>query len=240
MKRTDRENGDLRTIRIEAGLQKYAASSILWSQGDTKVLVAVSIEEGVPAFQKGSGIGWLTAEYALLPASTQTRCKREAATGKQTGRTVEIQRLIGRALRRALDLKKIGETTVKVDCDVVQADGGTRTAAISAASLALALAADKMVKEGHWPADALKQQIAAISIGIVEEEIRLDLEYSEDSVAQVDMNVVMTEGGSFVEVQGTGEQGEFDRSQLLEMLDLAGAGCNEIFRICSDFREKIK
>ncbi len=238
MNRTQRDRGALRPIQIEEGVQKYAASSLLWSQGDTKVLVAVSIEEGVPPFLKGSGKGWLTAEYALLPASTQVRCKREAAVGKQTGRTVEIQRLIGRALRQALDLDIIGENTVKIDCDVIQADGGTRTAAITAASLALALAADKMAKAGLWPENALKQQIAAISVGIVAGEIRLDLEYEEDSAAEVDMNVVMTDKGSYVEVQGTGEQGDFDRKQLLEMLDLADDGIRELFQLCAKFREE--
>ncbi len=237
MERNGRKNAEMRPVHIETGLQKYADASLLWSQGETKVLVAVTIEEGVPSFLKGSGRGWLTAEYALLPASTQTRCAREAALGKQSGRTVEIQRLIGRALRRGLDLERIGETTVKIDCDVIQADGGTRTAAISAASLALALAANRQVEAGRWPKKALRQSIAAISVGILAGEIRLDLEYAEDAAADVDLNVVMTEAGAFVEVQGTGEQGDFSREQLAAMLDLAAGGCREIFSIGAAFRE---
>lgn len=233
--RKGRRNQEIRPIAIEIGLQKYAAASVFWSQGDTRVLTAVTVEEGVPAFLRDSGQGWLTAEYALLPASTLTRSEREAAKGKQSGRTVEIQRLIGRSLRQAVDLELLGEHTIKIDCEVIQADGGTRTAAISSAWLALALAARKL----HWEPGIIKNRIAAISVGIVGGEIALDLEYSEDSQADVDMNVVMTGAGHYVEIQGTGEHSDFSPSQLTALLAMAEKGVHDIFAIEDDFLNHI-
>ncbi len=224
MKRTDRENGDLRTIRIEAGLQKYAASSILWSQGDTKVLVAVSIEEGVPAFQKGSGIGWLTAEYSMLPGSTPERTARESARGGVGGRTHEIQRLIGRSLRAVTNLGLLGERQISIDCDVLQADGGTRTASITGAFIALVELCRSLVAKGIIAEMPVRDFVSAVSVGVVEGNILLDLEYVEDSRAEVDMNVVMTGSGRFVEIQGTAEGEPFERSVMDRLADLASEG----------------
>ena len=218
--RNGRPLDEHRPVSIEIGFQKYAAASVLWTQGDTKVLVAVNVEDEVPGFLEGSGKGWLTAEYSLLPASTQTRSSREAAKGKQSGRTLEIQRLIGRSLRRAVDLRALEGKTVKIDCEVLQADGGTRTASICAAWLCLALAA----KKGKIPQKAIVAEIAAISVGIVGGEVSLDLEYSEDSRADVDMNVVMTGRGHYVEIQGTGENGDFSEAELAELLSYAKKG----------------
>lgn len=216
-----------RPITIETGFQKFAAASVLWTQGDTKVLAAVNVEDEVPAFLEGTGKGWLTAEYALLPASTLKRSAREAAKGKQSGRTLEIQRLIGRSLRRAVDLNKLGGKTVKIDCEVIQADGGTRTASICAAWLCLALAA----KAGKIPKEALAEKVAAISVGIVGGDVSLDLQYTEDSHADVDMNVVMTGKGSYVEVQGTGENSDFSEEELAKLLAYAKKGIQSIFEI---------
>lgn len=213
-----------RPIKIETGFQKFAAASVLWSQGDTKVLAAVNVEDEVPAFLEGSGKGWLTAEYALLPASTLKRSDREAAKGKQSGRTLEIQRLIGRSLRRAVDLEQLDGKTVKIDCEVIQADGGTRTASICAAWLCLALAA----KAGKIPVAALTEEIAAISVGIVGGEVSLDLQYTEDSHADVDMNVVMTGKGHYVEIQGTGENSDFSEEDLVKLLSYAKTGIHSL------------
>lgn len=213
-----------RPIRIEKGFQKFADASVLWTQGDTKVLAAVNVEDEVPAFLEGSDKGWLTAEYALLPASTLKRSAREAAKGKQSGRTQEIQRLIGRSLRRAVDLRQLTGKTVKIDCEVIQADGGTRTASICAAWLCLALAA----KEGKLPKEALVEEVAAISVGIVGGEVSLDLQYTEDSHADVDMNVVMTGRGHYVEIQGTGENSDFSGEELAKLLSYAGDGIRSL------------
>ena len=224
-----------RPITIETGFQKFAAASVLWTQGDTKVLAAVNVEEEVPAFLEGTGKGWLTAEYALLPASTLKRSAREAAKGKQSGRTQEIQRLIGRSLRRAVDLNKLGPRTVKIDCEVIQADGGTRTASICAAWLCLALAA----KEGKIPQEALAEEVAAISVGIVGGDVSLDLQYTEDSHADVDMNVVMTGKGSYVEIQGTGENSDFSEEELANLLCYAKKGIRSIFDIEKELLEQL-
>lgn len=229
--RMDRPFDQHRPITIETGFQKYAAASVLWTQGDTKVLAAVNIEDEVPAFLEGSDKGWLTAEYALLPASTLTRSSREAVKGKQSGRTLEIQRLIGRSLRRALDLKVLSGKTVKIDCEVIQADGGTRTASVCAAWLCLAMA----VKNGKIPVEALVEEVAAISVGIVGGEISLDLQYSEDSRADVDMNVVMTGKDHFVEVQGTGENGDFSEEELNQLLAFAKKGIHSILETERNF-----
>ncbi len=232
--RKNRSLNSLRPITIYPGLQKYAAASVLWCQGDTRVLTAVNIEDNVPNFLAGTNKGWLTAEYALLPASTQQRCDREAAKGKQSGRTVEIQRLIGRSLRQSVDLQKLGERTIKIDCEVIQADGGTRTAAISSAWLCLALA----VRNLGLRADFLQTEIAAISVGIVGGEISLDLEYSEDSHADVDMNVVMTGKGNFVEIQGTGEKSDFSPVELSQLLSAAEKGIKDILELEHKFLEE--
>ena len=223
--RGERPLDSLRPIEIKTGIQKYAAASVLWTQGETTVLAALTIEEEVPAFLEGRNSGWLTAEYALLPASTLTRCAREAVKGKRSGRTLEIQRLIGRGLRRAVDLKAIPGKTLKIDCEVIQADGGTRTASVCAAWLCLALA----VRAGKLPQKALAAEIAAVSVGIVGGDVSLDLEYSEDSRADVDMNVIMTGAGHYVEVQGTGENGDFSDSDLTQMLSYAKRGIESIF-----------
>ena len=229
--RTGRPLDQHRPITIESGFQKYAAASVLWTQGDTKVLAAVNIEDEVPAFLEGSNKGWLTAEYALLPASTLTRSSREAVKGNQSGRTLEIQRLIGRSLRRALDLTALSGKTVKIDCEVIQADGGTRTASVCAAWLCLALA----VRDGKIPQEALKEEVAAISVGIVGGEVSLDLQYSEDSRADVDMNVVMTGKDHFVEVQGTGENSDFSEEELAKLLAYAKKGIRSILQTERDF-----
>jgi ribonuclease PH len=218
----------LRPVTIEANPLRYAEGSALISVGNTRVLCAATIEEKVPPWLRGQGRGWVTAEYAMLPRATQERNQREAARGKIGGRTHEIQRLIGRALRAVTDLKLLGERSVIVDCDVLQADGGTRTAAITGAYVALALALRRDFQAGtpKWP---LAGAIAAVSVGFVDGAALLDLQYTEDSRAEVDMNVAMTDAGAFVEVQGTAEARPFDRSQLDRMLGLAELGIDALF-----------
>lgn len=220
--RGDRSPSDLRPITLERGVAPYAEGSCLIEFGATRVLCTASVEEGVPGWKRGSGEGWLTAEYAMLPRATRTRTSRERA--QLGGRTQEIQRLIGRSVRAMLDDFKFGEFTVKLDCDVLVADGGTRTAAITGASVAIVDAFDWMVGAGKLPTTPVKRRVAAVSIGIVDGEARLDLDYDEDVRAEVDMNVVMSSEGKFVEVQGTGEHGTFDRAQLDQLIDLAIAG----------------
>lgn len=218
-----RELDSCRPITFETNYTKHAEGSVLVSFGDTKVICTASVDSGVPGFLRGKGQGWLTCEYGMLPRSTNTRMDREAARGKQGGRTVEIQRLIGRSLRSCVDLSKLGEQTVRIDCDVIQADGGTRTASITGGCVALNLALAKVKKMA-----AFKQFVAAVSVGVVEATPLLDLEYIEDSNAETDMNVVMTESGAFIEVQGTAEGEPFDRSELDQMLELAETGINDI------------
>ena len=220
--RVDRSNVELRPITFERGVAPYAEGSCLIVFGATRVLCTASVEEGVPGWKRGSGEGWLTAEYAMLPRATRTRTSRERA--QLGGRTQEIQRLIGRSVRAMLDDFKFGEFTVKLDCDVLVADGGTRTAAITGASVAIVDAFDWMVTAGKLPKTPVKRRVAAVSVGIIDGEPRLDLDYEEDVRAEVDMNVVMSSEGKFVEVQGTGEHGTFDRGQLDELLDLAISG----------------
>lgn len=227
--RTDgRTPGQMRPVSIETGVIKHADGSALIKFGDTHVLCTATIEEGVPPFMKGQGTGWITAEYGMLPCATKTRTAREAAKGKQTGRTLEIQRLIGRSLRSAIHLDRFGERTIRLDCDVVQADGGTRTASITGAYVALYLAFRKMVEKNVISAPPVSRQLAAVSVGVVGGEALLDLCYEEDSKALVDLNVVMTGDGELVEVQGTGEDRPFSRAQLNEMLDLATSGIKEL------------
>ena len=221
-KRSDRDASSLRPITFERGVAPYAEGSCLITFGATRVLCTASVEEGVPAWKRGSGEGWLTAEYAMLPRATRTRTARERA--QLGGRTQEIQRLIGRSVRAMLNDFKFGEFTVKLDCDVLVADGGTRTAAITGASVAIVDAFDWMVINGKLSETPVKRRVAAVSVGVIDGEARLDLDYEEDVRAEVDMNVVMSNEGRFVEVQGTGEHGTFDRRQLDQLLELAISG----------------
>ena len=226
--RTDRGNDHLRKILLEKGVTPYAEGSCLTSFGETKVLCTASVETGVPGWRRGSGLGWLTAEYAMLPRATKTRTNRERQ--QLGGRTQEIQRLIGRSVRAMLDDFSFGEFTVRLDCDVLVADGGTRTAAITGAAVAIVQAFDWMVETEKIPVTPVKRRVAAVSVGIIDGEPRLDLDYVEDVRAEVDMNVVMSSAAQFVEVQGTGEHGTFHRTQLNALLDLAVAGIAELDR----------
>jgi ribonuclease PH len=218
----------IRQVRITPGYLLHADGSALIETGLTKVICTVSLENRVPPFLIGAGQGWLTAEYGMLPRSTKTRVARESTTGRPKGRTQEIQRIIGRSLRAILDLKKVGERTVTIDCDVIQADGGTRTASVSGAYVALKEAVGRLLKEGVLKEDPVLDAVAAVSVGIVRGTPMADLCYEEDSAAEVDMNVVMTGSGRFVEVQGTAERGAFDRGQMDAMLALAEAGIREM------------
>jgi len=223
-----RKPGQLRAISIETGYTRYAEGSVLIRAGNTHVLCNASVLEKVPPFLKGKGQGWVTAEYGMLPRSTHTRSDREAARGKQSGRTQEIQRLIGRSLRAVFDLQALGERTLHLDCDVIQADGGTRCASITGAWVAAALAAQGLVRQGLLSASPVKDQVAAVSVGICQGGAVLDLDYEEDSACDADMNIVMTGAGHFVEVQGTAEGQTFDRGALNGLLDLAQAGIAEL------------
>lgn len=218
----------LRSIRITRGFTSNPAGSVLVEFGNTRVMCTASVEEGVPRFKRDSGEGWLTAEYSMLPAATHERMPRESMRGKVKGRTHEISRLVGRSLRAAVDLSQLGENTIQLDCDVLQADGGTRTAAITGAYVALADAIAVLKERGVVPGEPLRAPVAAVSVGVIDGHVCLDLPYEEDSRAEVDMNVVMTEEGRFVEIQGTGEHAEFDREQLNELLDVATKGCQEL------------
>ncbi len=219
----------LRDISFDSGFSRHAEGSVLVRCGDTHVLCTASVEESIPPFLRGKGQGWVTAEYGMLPRSTHTRQAREAAKGKQSGRTQEIQRLIGRSLRAIVDLKGLGERTVTLDCDVLQADGGTRTAAITGSYVALAQAVAALQKRGALNRNPLHGQIAAISVGVCNGAPVLDLDYAEDSQAETDMNVVMNSGGAFVEIQGTAEGHAFRRHELDALLDLATTGLAKIF-----------
>ena len=223
-----RATNELRPVRITRGFTSNPAGSVLVEFGNTRVMCTASVEEGVPRFKKDSGEGWLTAEYAMLPASTHERMPRESMKGKVKGRTQEISRLVGRALRAAVDLKALGENTVNIDCDVLQADGGTRTAAITGAYVALADALAVLQARGVVPGQPLRAPVAAVSVGIIDGVPCLDLPYEEDSRADVDMNVAMTAEGRFVEIQGTGEHAEFTREELNTLLDLAEGGLREL------------
>ena len=224
MRPAGRSNNQVRPVTLTRNYTKHAEGSVLVEFGDTKVLCTASIEEGVPRFLKGQGQGWITAEYGMLPRSTHTRNAREAAKGKQGGRTMEIQRLIARALRAAVDLKALGECTITLDCDVLQADGGTRTASITGACVALADALQKLVENGKLKTNPMKGMVAAVSVGIVNGEAVCDL----DSAAETDMNVVMTEDGRIIEVQGTAEGEPFTHEELLTLLALARGGIESI------------
>jgi ribonuclease PH len=226
-----RAAGELRQVSFVRRHAKHAEGAVLIEFGDTQVLCTASIEEGVPGFLRGKGQGWITAEYGMLPRATHTRNAREAARGKQTGRTQEIQRLIGRSLRAVADLKALGERTVTLDCDVLQADGGTRTAAITGAYVALVQACERLVRRGSIAASPLHGQVAAVSVGIVAGVPVLDLGYAEDSQAETDMNVVMNNGGAFIEIQGTAEGHAFRRHELDAMLELASGGTAQLFAL---------
>src|SRR5690348_5478259 len=222
---------ELRRVSFTRRFAKHAEGSVLVEFGDTHVLCTASVEETIPPFLRGKGQGWVTAEYGMLPRSTHTRTAREAARGKQTGRTQEIQRLIGRSLRAVTDLKGLGERTITIDCDVLQADGGTRTASITGGYVALADACETLLKKRSIAASPLHGQIAAISVGIFDGVPVLDLDYAEDSQAETDMNVVMNNGGAFVEIQGTAEGHAFRRHELDAMLNLAASGIGELFAL---------
>ena len=223
-----RNPDQLREIKITRHFTKHAEGSVLVEFGDTKVLCTASVEASVPRFLKGTGRGWVTAEYGMLPRSTDSRMDREAARGKQSGRTQEIQRLIGRSLRAAVDLTVLNENTIKVDCDVIQADGGTRTASITGGCVAIVDAMSYMVERKMLAKSALKQMVASVSVGIFQGQPVLDLDYAEDSKAETDMNVVMTSAGGFIELQGTGEDGEFTHEQLGAMVALAESGIKQL------------
>ncbi|WP_017444531.1 ribonuclease PH [Gayadomonas joobiniege] len=231
MRPSGRTASQIRPITITRNFTMHAEGSVLIEFGDTKVLCTASVNEGVPRFMKGKGEGWITAEYGMLPRSTHTRCDREAARGKQGGRTLEIQRLIGRSLRAAVDLKALGENTITLDCDVIQADGGTRTASITGACVALVDALSYMRSKGILKTNPLKHMVAAISVGVYKGEVIADLEYVEDSVAETDMNVVMSEDGRLIEVQGTAEAEPYSFDEMQEMLTYAKNATREIFDI---------
>jgi ribonuclease PH len=228
MRPSERANHELRDIKITRHYTRHAEGSVLVEFGHTKVICNASLTSGVPPFLKDSGQGWVTAEYGMLPRSTHSRMKREAASGKQGGRTQEIQRLIGRSLRAAVDLKALGENTIVIDCDVIQADGGTRTAAITGGCVALFDAIQHLKQQNTLPSDPFLQFVASVSVGIYKGHPVLDLDYEEDSNADTDMNVVMTEHGKFIEIQGTAEKDTFEESELAEMLKLAKSGIKEL------------
>ncbi len=230
MRPSGRQPDQLREVRITRNYTKHAEGSVLVEFGDTKVLCTASVTRGVPRFLRGTGKGWVTAEYGMLPRSTGSRMDREAARGKQGGRTVEIQRLIGRSLRAVMDLERLGENTIAIDCDVIQADGGTRTAAITGACVALKDAIDVLRKDsnGATKGNPFKGMLGAISVGIYKGMPVLDLDYAEDSKAETDMNVIMNEAGGFVEIQGTAEGATFNQDELNQMLALAGKGIKEL------------
>ena len=232
MQRIDgRNNEQIRPVKIIRNYLKHAEGSVLIEMGDTKVICTASVDEKVPPFIKGTGKGWITSEYGMLPRSTETRKPRESARGKIDGRTMEIQRLIGRALRSIVNLEKLGEITIFIDCDVIQADGGTRTASITGSFVALVDALYMLVQQEKLEEMPLNGYIAAVSVGIKDGEAILDLNYAEDSTCQVDMNMVMTDRGELIEIQGTGEESPFNKVQLQEMMELAEKGIQELIEI---------
>ncbi len=237
MRTAGRKAGDHREIRVTAGVQKHAEGSVLFELGETKVVCAASVEDRVPPFLRGTGKGWVTAEYAMLPRATTTRSQREGRTGRVQGRTQEIQRLIGRSLRAVTDLGLLGERTITVDCDVLQADGGTRTASINGAWLALWQACSRLAGGAVIPGNPIREPVAAVSVGIVGGRVLVDLDYEEDSNAQVDMNIVMTGSGNLIEVQGTAEGKPFTPDQLDRMLGSAMRAGRRIIRIQKQWKE---
>jgi ribonuclease PH len=228
MRTSQRKNNELRSIEIIKNYTKHAEGSVLIKFGDTHVVCTASVEENVPSFLKGKNQGWVTAEYGMLPRSTSTRMVREAAKGKQSGRTQEIQRLIGRSLRSIIDLKKLGEITIQIDCDVIQADGGTRTASITGAYVALNDAIQNIIKKGIIKDSPIIDSVAAISLGIKDSNILLDLDYLEDSTCDTDMNIVMTGSGKFIEIQGTAEKKAFTHDEMNNLIDIAKQGIKQL------------
>jgi ribonuclease PH len=226
-----RKAEQMRDVRFTRGFTRHAEGSVLVEFGDTRVLCTASIETRVPPFLKGTGRGWVTAEYGMLPRSTNSRMRREATSGHQGGRTLEIQRLIGRSLRAVVDLAALGENTITLDCDVLQADGGTRTASITGAYVALADAVDTLLKSGRIKANPLHGAVASVSVGIFQGMPVLDLDYAEDSNAETDMNIVMNQAGHFIEIQGTAEGHAFRREEMNAMLDLAAGGIAQLFEL---------
>ncbi len=231
MRPSRRGAGDMRIVQLSPGYTTHAEGSVLTEFGDTRVLVTASVEQKVPPFLKGRNEGWVTAEYGMLPRSTHTRNLREAARGKQSGRTLEIQRLIGRSLRAVVDRAALRDRTITIDCDVLQADGGTRTASITGGYVALALAVDRLMRDGKLERNPIHGQVAAVSVGIYRGEAILDLDYAEDAEAETDMNVVMNEAGGFIEVQGTAEGHAFQRKELDRLLDLARDGIARLLEV---------
>ncbi len=230
MRPSGRDNDEMRTVRFTPDFTGHAEGSVLTEFGETRVLTTASVEARVPHFLKGRAEGWVTAEYGMLPGSTHTRSAREAARGKQSGRTLEIQRLIGRSLRGIVDRAALGERTVTVDCDVLQADGGTRTACVTGGYVALALAMDRLLARGELSSNPIHGQVAAVSVGIFQGVPVLDLDYAEDTEAETDMNVVMNEGGGFIEIQGTAEGNAFRRGELEQLLNLAARGIAQLVK----------
>ncbi len=231
MRPRGRANDELRPIKITRNYTKHAEGSVLIECGDTRIICNATVENSVPGFLRGKGVGWVTAEYGMLPRSTGSRMRRESSLGKQGGRTLEIQRLIGRALRASVDTEILGERTVTIDCDVIQADGGTRTASISGAWVALSDAIQTLLEQGDLQQSPIEYQVAAVSVGIYEGQAILDLDYAEDSNASTDMNIVMNSNGGFIEIQGTAEGESFSDEELHEMLALARKGTEEIFAL---------
>ncbi len=234
MRPSGRNADEMRQVSFSRNYTQHAEGSVLVEFGDTRVICTASVDENIPRWMKGSGTGWVTAEYGMLPRSTSSRMGRESARGKQGGRTMEIQRLIGRSLRAAVDLAKLGERTITLDCDVIQADGGTRTASISGAFVALSDAINHLIETGSLKESPIIHNVASVSVGVYQGQPVLDLDYAEDSNAETDMNVVMTENGGFIEVQGTAEGAPYSRQQMDDMLLLAEKGINEIIKIQQD------
>jgi tRNA nucleotidyltransferase len=231
VRNNNRKNDEMREVKVTKNYIIHPEGSVLIEFGNTKVICNATVEEKIPRWLRGTGSGWITAEYSMLPRATNTRVQRESTKGKLSGRTMEIQRLIGRALRATIDLEKLGERTIMIDCDVIQADGGTRTASITGAYLALELAIEKLIDERKLKEMPIKAKVAAISVGKVRNELLLDLEYEEDSRADVDMNIVMNDKGEFIELQGTGEEATFTQTELLKLIELSKNAFDKLFKL---------
>ena len=229
--RTGRKNDEMREVRVTKNYRMHPEGSVLIEFGNTKVICNATVEEKIPPFLRGSGTGWITAEYSMLPRATNNRVQREASKGKVAGRTMEIQRLIGRALRSSIDLSKLGERTIIIDCDVIQADGGTRTASITGAYLAMELAIEKLIDDGKLNEIPIISKVAAISVGKIKNDILLDLEYEEDSKADVDMNIIMNDKGEFIEIQGTGEEATFTQDDLMKFIAVSKNAFEKLFEL---------
>ena len=229
--RTGRKNDEMREVKVTKNYIMHPEGSVLIEFGNTKVICNATVEEKIPPFLRGSGTGWITAEYSMLPRATNNRVQREASKGKIAGRTMEIQRLIGRALRSSIDLGKLGERTIIIDCDVIQADGGTRTASITGAYLAMELAIEKLIDERKLNEIPIISKVAAISVGKIKNEILLDLEYEEDSKADVDMNIIMNDKGEFIEIQGTGEEATFTQDDLMKFIEVSKNAFEKLFKL---------